>query len=385
VPEDAVVLALRAAVERADAASLRFALGSHLLRTHRAVDALAEAEAGLRLEPANRELLALAIDAAVESGDAAKAIAYRLASGAGAEASWVVAPVEDTPAKGSREGAPFLRVVASEGAIVDDGPRTITFADVGGMEDVKQRLATRGTEWAHALRAQALFRTDRPEDALAFVDEALKLAPDLPQRHRQRAYILAKLGRADDAWSEAARARELAPRDALSHDVIGDLSLAAKQYVAAEEAWREALRIDPTSAMRLSNMGAALARQGRRDEAREAFRHAIRMDPSLEVSKRNLHENVSATLGKGARWRRRSRGRAQVLWGQRGEVRDPRQRGPGSDGGVGPQRARGPPLDRAGPRARRARGQGGAGPIWWRDDCGVSECAPRDQRTPRST
>jgi tetratricopeptide (TPR) repeat protein len=154
-------------------------------------------------------------------------------------------------------------------------------------------------EWAHALRAQSLFRTNRPKDALASVDEALKLAPGLAQRHRQRAYILAKLGRADDAWNEAVRARELAPHDALSHDVIGDLSFAAKEYVVAEEAWREALRIDPTSAMRLNNMGAALANQGRREEAREAYRHAIRLDPSLAISKRNLHENVSAALGKG--------------------------------------------------------------------------------------
>jgi hypothetical protein len=51
--------------------------------------------------------------------------------------------------------------------------------------------------------------------------------------------------------------------------------------------------------MRLNNYGASLDRQGQKDAAREAYRHAIRLDPTLEISKRNLHENVGSSIKAG--------------------------------------------------------------------------------------
>jgi AAA+ superfamily predicted ATPase len=158
VPEDPVVIALRAAIERADGAPLRLALGSHLVRAGRAADALAEFEAGLRIEPANAELLVAAADAAAATGDAGKAAAYRLAAGAGgspAQAPSVapspkpLTPTAPEPPAGGSVGADtatrpakgaHLRVVASGGEVEEDVAPAITFADVGGMDDVKLRL-----------------------------------------------------------------------------------------------------------------------------------------------------------------------------------------------------------------------------------------------------
>jgi len=143
--EDPVVLALRAAIERSDAAALRLTLGSHLLRSGCAIDALFELEVGLRIEPANQELLVAAADAANAAGDAGKATAYRLAAGAGrppfqselgpastAPSAPATPASTTTDAAGDRARirpqAARLHVVASGGEIEENVAHAVTFA-----------------------------------------------------------------------------------------------------------------------------------------------------------------------------------------------------------------------------------------------------------------
>jgi AAA+ superfamily predicted ATPase len=145
VSEDAVVLALRAAIEREDKVELRLALGRHLTQAGRAAEGLGELEAGLRIEPANVDLLRAAASAAAAAGEAGKASAYELAAGAAPAAAAPAAPAAppaqgDVSTKGNRKEVPHLRVVASDGEIEDDVVPPIKFADVGGMKDVKVRL-----------------------------------------------------------------------------------------------------------------------------------------------------------------------------------------------------------------------------------------------------
>jgi SpoVK/Ycf46/Vps4 family AAA+-type ATPase len=161
VSEDAVVLALRAAIDRADGAPLRLALGLHLLHSSRAEEALAELEAGLQLDPGNHDLLRAAADAATAAGQGAKAAAYRLASGAGATGAQLTgaaprsaapggasgsSPPPELPSAGATSTKPkrtdgaHLRVVASDGELEEDVLPAMTFKDVGGMDAVKLRL-----------------------------------------------------------------------------------------------------------------------------------------------------------------------------------------------------------------------------------------------------
>jgi len=156
--QDPVVLALRSAISAADSAELRAALGEHLLRTGDPKEALAEAEAGLRLSASSAALVDLAARAAEASGDSARAQAYRLAASAlGSPApapaqapppksiARKVAPQgeseeeEDTPEpEGEVAARPALRLVSDDDA--EDAPPQITFRDVGGMEELKARL-----------------------------------------------------------------------------------------------------------------------------------------------------------------------------------------------------------------------------------------------------
>ncbi|HET9751548.1 MAG TPA: ATP-binding protein [Myxococcales bacterium] len=110
--DDPVVKALRAAISARDDAELRCALGERLLQLGQPADARLEFEAALELQPAH----ARALDGMTRTAPAEDRHA---------------APAED-------EERPRLRVVSDE--TEEPQQRAITFADVAGMEDARQRL-----------------------------------------------------------------------------------------------------------------------------------------------------------------------------------------------------------------------------------------------------
>jgi AAA+ superfamily predicted ATPase len=170
VTSDPVVLALRAAIAANDSAELRVALGEHLLRSGEPREALVEIEAGLRLSPGSAPLLDAAARAADSAGDPGRAAVYRLAATAIAGSPGTTSAPSAPPAPapggddvaGDREGGvdeegsadpthparagriaggPNLRLLSGDGEpIEDDAPPALSFADVGGMDDLKARL-----------------------------------------------------------------------------------------------------------------------------------------------------------------------------------------------------------------------------------------------------
>lgn len=158
--EDPVAQALRAAIAGHDAVELRLALGEHLLRAGQAKEALVELEAGVVLAPTHPELLEAAAKAAEAVGDPARAAAYRLArSPAGhmrthapsdaTSESGTALQADDRPTKVRRAPAGLgssgqhLRLVVDKERDLEgdlDAPPPVTFADVGGMKEVKEAL-----------------------------------------------------------------------------------------------------------------------------------------------------------------------------------------------------------------------------------------------------
>jgi AAA+ superfamily predicted ATPase len=135
---DPVLAALRAALAVRDEASLRLAIGKRLLELQDAAGALAEAEVILGGQPAHLEALALAVQAAEACGDKQRAEAYRMAAAAHGPAARHPdpPPQQQAAAQGDR---PHLRLVTEDQASEPVRSR-VTFADVGGLDDVKQRL-----------------------------------------------------------------------------------------------------------------------------------------------------------------------------------------------------------------------------------------------------
>jgi AAA+ superfamily predicted ATPase len=152
--QDPVSLALRAALGVSDSIELRLALGDHLLRSGVAKDALVEFEAALRLQPTHRQALTSAAAAADAAAEPARANAYRLTlaalDGAAAAPSRPTAPVAAIAPLVSAAGEaptatiggenPRLRLIAADEPLPEPELPPTTFADVGGMDEVKQRL-----------------------------------------------------------------------------------------------------------------------------------------------------------------------------------------------------------------------------------------------------
>ena len=146
---EAVIAALRVALESAPQQSdLRLHLAEMLLLEGAPSEALEHAQVVLTAEPDNIQALTVARDACQSLGDTAKVQAYTrlLSTVLGGEPSAPGTSPRPVPQRaaleGDDEGAPLAGDVDDGDPDYDQIPRrsALTFADVGGMDAVKQRL-----------------------------------------------------------------------------------------------------------------------------------------------------------------------------------------------------------------------------------------------------
>ena len=116
-------------------------------------------------------------------------------------------------------------------------------------------------------------------DALAHVQRAVKLAPQVALYHSNLGELLRLAGRTRLAVQEARRALELDPNmvDALSN--LGVASNDLKDYEAAVDAQRKAIALKPDFAEAHGHLGNALHALRRFDEAIEAYRSVVALVP----------------------------------------------------------------------------------------------------------
>jgi hypothetical protein len=83
----------------------------------------------------------------------------------------------------------------------------------------------------------------------------------------------------------------------------GNVAIEQKAWREAEEHYRRALVINPQHWEAMNNLGVALQRQGREQEAIDCFHHAARIDPTSHLTQNNLLNAVKHHLGDTG-WRR---------------------------------------------------------------------------------
>lgn len=127
---------------------------------------------------------------------------------------------------------------------------------------------------AHLGLGLALYAQDDPNAAVVSLERAIALRPDFADAHDSLAVVLMQLERHDDALRHAQLARELAPQDAQIANNLGFSYLNSGDTARAEEAIRAAITIDGRDTAYRNNLGIALGRQGRYDEALLEFRSA---------------------------------------------------------------------------------------------------------------
>ena len=122
---------------------------------------------------------------------------------------------------------------------------------------------------------------------------ALEVVGDNVPLHSMLVGFYLDEGRLDDAEAHAMKVMKLASGspllEELAYSGLGLVMLHKGQYSLAERMFRSALEKGPRSARTLNNLGIALEKQGRREEAAKYFAEAWEEQPNL----RQAHENLN--------------------------------------------------------------------------------------------
>jgi tetratricopeptide (TPR) repeat protein len=135
------------------------------------------------------------------------------------------------------------------------------------------------------VRAGLLGAFDRDDEALALFDEVVRFRPDDEAAALSRAQMMLDIGRVDaavEAYREAARRW---PESAMTLNALGyTLADRTDEYKEAEKLIRKALKYDPESPAIVDSLGWVLHKRGRNEEALHHLESAYAEFPDHEVA-----------------------------------------------------------------------------------------------------
>jgi tetratricopeptide (TPR) repeat protein len=112
-----------------------------------------------------------------------------------------------------------------------------------------------------------VFWWNQPEESLAHLSEAARLAPDSVPIRFSRAWMLQRLGQASESLTDLEAADRLEPDNVRILDLMGLAYLSLERPAQAEKALRQALAKAPDDPEAVMHMGRALMALGREEEA----------------------------------------------------------------------------------------------------------------------
>ena len=128
---------------------------------------------------------------------------------------------------------------------------------------------------------KSLIEAGKPDQAAPFLEEALTLAPDDSDVIVNLVDVYTRLGRADDA--EKLISDKLSPKDAATlHFNIAAMMANNKNYVEAEQHFRQVLALDPTLVSAQRYLADVLVAQEKREEAIAEYEKYLKADPGAE-------------------------------------------------------------------------------------------------------
>jgi tetratricopeptide (TPR) repeat protein len=162
------------------------------------------------------------------------------------------------------------------------------------IEEARRALEARPrADGLRRLTANLLVDAGDVDGALAEARRAVALR-DWHQNHYTLGYVLYRAGRFNDAAGAFRRATELRPDNAWAFQMLGTALHDAGQLDRAEAAYRGALAADPGAAGGAwTNLGTLYYETGRVPEAVEAFRQAVALEPSSGLVHRNLGDALA--------------------------------------------------------------------------------------------
>ena len=153
-------------------------------------------------------------------------------------------------------------------------------------------------EYGHRMRSIVLQRMGKHKKALESAQMALSMAPEAPMVLYQLFRAAQASGKKKIVEETVERMLEISPGLVITQNAAG-LSLLETNARLAEKHFRAALEIDPESVDAMNNLGVALQKQGRREQAAELFFAAAKTDPMHKLAKTNLASAITPKLGFG--------------------------------------------------------------------------------------
>ena len=170
-----------------------------------------------------------------------------------------------------------LPVDPSEGhALAQDVGRKVSRIILAGSE---KKVTDDPTSANHEDYAVSLAAVGRVDEAIAHLEEALRLDANRSTAHYRLGTALIIQGNRNDAMDHFQRAIDLDPSFAEAHNSLGALLHMAGNLVEAELYYRSALRLDPTHAGAHVNLGNILLSTERFAEAETEFRETLALRP----------------------------------------------------------------------------------------------------------
>jgi tetratricopeptide (TPR) repeat protein len=206
-----------------------------------------------------------------------------------------------------------LRVLAA--ALAQD-PQNVTALCLAARAELDLGEAARAHELArraaaaqphseHPLRllALSLCAMGRSVEACEAATAAVANAPNFWPTHYVLAHASAGVpGMATVAREAARRAVELAPLEAETHAVMGQVAIEEGDQTAAEKALHEALRLNPDLAMARNELGRLQLLRKDHFGAASHFAHAAASDVRMDVAQHNIDAALAMAVGRVAFW-----------------------------------------------------------------------------------
>jgi len=115
-------------------------------------------------------------------------------------------------------------------------------------------------EWKDSLeQARSLYKQGKYNEALKYYKSTERLAPkgvDLSEEKGQSAYRAAKYQEAEQAFQQATKQKDI-KRKSSAYNNLGSARLKQKNFAGAQEAFKEALRLDPSNEKARQNLAEA--------------------------------------------------------------------------------------------------------------------------------
>jgi TolB-like protein len=139
---------------------------------------------------------------------------------------------------------------------------------------------------AHAALGWIYIGTNRPSLGIAEAERSIVLERNLAPSHAAIGWAKIKLGRAEETEQHIAHALRLSPRDTYAYawyHIAGDAKLVLGRYHEAVAWLRRAVEVNHAYPIALFSLAAALAHQGRLDEARATAAQGLAIVPTFTI------------------------------------------------------------------------------------------------------